>query len=521
MALLEIDALEIRIGGRRVVENISLRIEAGETLGLVGESGSGKSMTALAIMQLLPSAARMTGAIRFSGLTLTSMSEGDLVPLRGRDIGMIFQEPMTALNPLMSIGDQVAETILAHARVRRSRARDMAHCALERVGLRTPQIPPDRYPHELSGGQRQRAAIAMAIALAPKLLIADEPTTALDVVTQAGILSLLKQMIREDGSALLMISHDLGVVAHMTDRVAIMHDGRMVEHGPTAELLVSSTHVYTRSLVAASRLSDLRAAARRPVAARLTATPLLDVRDVVCEYRGIRAVDGVSLAVMRGESVGVVGQSGSGKSTLLRSILGVRAIESGQIKLDGESIALARGSRLRRLRRLIQCVFQDPAGSFDPRWRVARLIAEPLHLLDAPLTPGEQRQKIHALLERVGLRAADAERYPHEFSGGQRQRIAIARALVVEPALIAMDEAVSALDVTTRAQILALLADLSGSMGLGVVFVSHDLAVVRSMTERVFVMERGRIVESGATSDVLDSPRHPYTASLVAATLKF
>ena len=516
MALLEIDALDIRIAGRRVVENISLRIEAGETHGLVGESGSGKSATALAILQLLPAAACTAGVIRFAGQTLTSMTDADLIPLRGRDIGMIFQEPMTALNPLMSIGDQVAESILAHTCAGRSQARGMARAVLERVGLRAPQISPDRYPHELSGGQRQRAAIAMAIVLSPKLLIADEPTTALDLVTQSEILDLLKRMIREDGSALLLISHDLGVVARMTDRVAVLHEGRLVEQGPTRAVLGGSTQAYTRSLIAASRLGTLRAAA-----IRASAEPLLDVCDVVCEYAGIRAVDGVNLSVMRGESVGIVGESGSGKSTLLRSILGVRAIQSGQIQLDGESIALARGSRLRRLRRMIQCVFQDPAGSFDPRWPVARLIAEPLHLLDAPLTPREQRLKIHALLERVGLRAADAERRPHEFSGGQRQRIAIARALIVEPALIALDEAVSALDVTTRAQILALLAELSGSMGLGVVFVSHDLAVVRAITERVFVMERGRIVESGTTAEVFDEPRHPYTASLVAATLKF
>ena len=521
MALLEIDQLDVSIAGQRIIEALSLRLERGETLGLVGESSSGKSLTALAVMQLLPRTASLSGTIRFDGQLLPSLNDAEMCRLRGRDIGMIFQEPMTALNPLMSIGDQVGEAVMAHGGVSRSQARERSQAALARVGLSPPQISPGRFPHELSGGQRQRVAIAMAVVLSPKLLIADEPTSALDAGTQAEILSLLKRMIDEDGSALLLISHDLGVVAHMTDRLAVMRDGRCVEQGPTASLLASGAQDYTRRLIAASRLSPLRSAGSRQRQRQIAADPLLEVRGLICEYGGRRAVDEVNLMVMPGESVGVVGESGSGKTTLLRSILGVRAIQGGQIRLNGESIALARGGQLRRLRRMMQCVFQDPAGSFDPRWRVARLIAEPLHLLDAPLTPLEQRRKVDAMLERVGLRATDAERYPYEFSGGQRQRIAIARALIVEPVLIALDEAVSALDLTTRAQILALLAELSDSMGLGLVFVSHDLAVVRSITDRVVVMEQGRVVETGITSEVFDAPRSPYTAALVGATLTF
>ena len=432
--------------------------------------------------------------------------------IRGQGIGMVFQEPMTSLNPLMSIGAQVAETVRVHRAVSRAEAQAIARAALGRVGLDGARVSPDRFPHELSGGQRQRAAIAIAVVLSPKLLIADEPTTALDVSTQAEILRLLRQLVRDDGGSLLLISHDLGVVAQMADRVAVLRNGCLIDEGRTAELLQASPQAYTRALVAASSLQALRRHSTRT-----TSEPLLDVRDVVCEYGGARAVDGVSLAVMPGESVGVVGESGSGKSTLLRSILGVGAVVSGQIRLDGDAIAFARGAQLRRLRRMIQCVFQDPASSFDPRWRVQRLVAEPLHLLDEPLAPREQRRRVEDLLERVGLTAADANRFPQEFSGGQRQRIAIARALIVEPALIALDEAVSALDVTTRAQILSLLADLSDSMGLAYLFVSHDLSVIRAITDRVVVMENGRVVETGITREVFDSPRHPYTACLVAA----
>jgi peptide/nickel transport system ATP-binding protein len=327
-------------------------------------------------------------------------------------------------------------------------------------------------------------------------------------------------MVREDGSALLLISHDLAVIAQMSERVLIMQRGALVDQGETSAVLRDSGHPYTRSLVSAAVPAPLRGAwlqANANANAITAAGPLLEVRDVVCSYGGFRAVDGVSLTVAPGESVGLVGESGSGKSTLLRSILGVQGITSGHVRLDNESLVDAQGAQLRRLRRMIQCVFQDPVASFDPRWRVERLIAEPLHLLESQPTARERRSQVEQLLDQVGLSAADADRYPHEFSGGQRQRIAIARALILDPALIALDEAVSALDAGTRAQILALLAQLSERLGVAYLFVSHDLGVVRSITDRVYVMQAGRIVESGETVATLRAPKHAYTASLVAA----
>ncbi len=522
MALLEIDRLNLRVDDVPLVRDVSLHLDAGETLGLVGESGSGKSMTALAVMQLLPQPVRAAGEIRFEGATLTGMAESALVRIRGQGIGMIFQEPMTALNPLMSIGDQVAETVRVHRGAGRAQAATMARAILDRVGLDAAQVALGRYPHELSGGQRQRVAIAMAVVLSPKLLIADEPTTALDVSTQAEILRLLERMVREDGSALLLISHDLAVISQMTRRVLIMQRGALVDQGGTGEVLRNSRHPYTQALVSAATPAPLRGAwGHSKPSAAAAAEPLLLVRDVVCGYGGFRAVDGVSLSVMPGESVGLVGESGSGKSTLLRCILGVQSIRSGHVRLDGESLIDAQTAQLRRLRRMIQCVFQDPVSSFDPRWCVGRLIAEPLHLLDFRPTARERRGKVERLLEQVGLSAADADRYPHEFSGGQRQRIAIARALIVEPALVVLDEAVSALDAGTRAQILALLAQLSDSLGIAYLFVSHDLGVVRCITDRVYVMQAGRIVENGVTAQVFGAPAHAYTAALVQAAGKF
>ena len=520
MALLEIDALNLSTRDRSLVSDLSLRLDAGETLGLVGESGSGKSMTALAVLQLLPQTVRARGAIRFDGAQIVNMPESVLVPIRGQGLGMIFQEPMTALNPLMNIGDQVAETVRAHRNVGRDESLRIARVALDRVGLDAQSMSLGRYPHELSGGQRQRVAIALAVVLSPRLLIADEPTTALDVSTQTEILTLLKRMVREDACALLLISHDLAVISRMTERVLVMQNGRCVDHGPSGEILRASKHPYTRALAAAATPVPLRNQRLRAKAAA-PAEPLLQARDVVCGYGRFRAVDGVSLTINPGESVGLVGESGSGKSTLLRSILGVQGIRSGHVRLDGESIVDAQGPQLRRLRRMIQCVFQDPVSSFDPRWRVERLIAEPLHLLDTRPSARDRRGKVEHLLEQVGLSAADADRYPHEFSGGQRQRIAIARALIVEPALIALDEAVSALDAGTRAQILALLARLSDSLGIAYLFVSHDLGVVRCITDRVYVMQSGRIVESGDTARVFDAPHHAYTRALVAAGAHF
>jgi len=525
--LLKVDALSVSIGGTRILRQVSLEVSCGEILGLVGASGAGKSLTALGVVRLLPPHAAMTGSVYLRGIDLAAMSEAQLQGVRGRDIGMVFQEPMTALDPLMRIGDQVAETVRLHGSARAAEAEAMARQALDSAGLRGAEGALERYPHELSGGQRQRVAIAMAIVLSPPLLIADEPTTALDAVTQAEVLSLLRGFARARRMAVILVSHDLAVISEVTDRIAVMHGGEIVEQLATADLL-KARHPYTRALLAAATLGPKRAAA----APATVGIPVLEARGIVREYPRrrrsfkrrappLRAVDEVSLSVHSGETVGLVGESGSGKSSLLRTMLALDRPQAGEVRLLGEAFSSAAGTTLRRLRRSIQVVPQDPFGSFDPLWRVERLIAEPFFSLDAPPGETERRTRIAAALEQVGLAAADAERYPREFSGGQRQRIAIARALITNPAVIAFDEAVSGLDVLVRAQILELLAELAQRQGLAYLFVSHDLNVVRSIADRVYVMYRGRIVEEGPTATVFGSPQHAYTKSLIAATPQF
>ena len=527
MTLLSVSDLSLSISRSRILDRVAFSLDAGEILGIVGESGSGKSMTALSIMQLLPHGAETSGTIEFGGSDLLQTSEADLCAIRGADIGMIFQEPMTALNPVQTIGDQVSETVRVHRSVGRAEADDIASATLERVGLPASEFPLGRYPHDLSGGQRQRVVIAMAVALKPKLLIADEPTTALDVTTQAQILDLLRSLVREDNAALILITHDLAVVAGMADRISIMKDGAIVEAGETAPLFRSLSHPYSRKLMAATSHIPVRKI--RPTREELRAKAVLAVDNVVRDYRtprksvfskpgSFRAVDQVSFEIHRGENVGLVGESGCGKSTLSRTILALDAPQGGRIVLDGEDLSSAGGAELNRLRRRIQIVFQDPYGSFNPRHRVERLVAEPFHLLDDKPAPPERRRRVEDVLEKVGLQGSDADRYPHEFSGGQRQRIAIARALITEPSLIVLDEAVSALDVSIRAQILDLLADLSDRLHVCYLFISHDLTVVRSITDRVLVMRAGKIVEEGPTDDVFANPKHPYTASLIEAT---
>lgn len=524
MSLLKIEKLGLAIGGTPILNDISLEIGAGKILGLVGESGSGKSLTALSIMGLLPGGAKLTGTIGFDGRDLGAASEAEMNALRGQAMGMIFQEPMTALNPLMTIGDQVAETVRVHRRLGRAEARDIAAEKLERVGLPGAAISPSRYPHELSGGQRQRVGIAMAIALQPKLLIADEPTTALDVTTQAQILDLLAGLVREEGMALMLITHDLAVVSQMADTVAVLREGKMVEAGPVRQLINTPDSPYTRQLVAASTHVPVR---KRGAVGEV----VLRVEGATRDYplasgllaRGqkvFRALDGVSLTIGRGESVGLVGQSGSGKSTLARAILGLEPLDEGRVVFAGHVVERA-GRAARLTLRDMQMVFQDPYGSFDPRHRVARLVAEPLHLLGGEAPKGRERDALVArALESVGIAPGASDRYIHEFSGGQRQRIAIARALVIEPALIVLDEAVSALDVSIRAQVLDLLAEISQRATISYLFIAHDLQVVRAITDRVLVMEGGRIVEEGATEAVLGSPRQPYTRTLVEAAPK-
>ncbi|SEW43536.1 peptide/nickel transport system ATP-binding protein [Cognatiyoonia koreensis] len=514
MSLLEITALDLAIHGTPVLHDVSLRVAPGEIVAITGESGSGKSMTAFATIGLLPKGSHPTGSIRLDGAEVVGAPERKLCAMRGDDVGMVFQEPMTALNPVRTIVDQVAETILVHGKGNRRTARARAAETLARVGLPNDQFPLDRYPHQLSGGQRQRVVIAMAIALRPKLLIADEPTTALDVTTQAQILALLKELVNEFGMGLLLITHDLAVVSDLADRIVVMQKGRIVEQGETRQLLADMQHPYTRALFAASTH-------RVQLPPRPAPAPLLEVRKVRRTYKRAGkhlfdratpfvALNDVSFTLNRGERVGLVGESGCGKSTLTRAILGLERLQGGEILLDGQSVA----SPDLALRQKMQVVFQDPYGSFNPRHKVGRLVAEPFDLLGGV---HDKDKSVAEALEAVGLHASDAGKYIHAFSGGQRQRIAIARALITHPELIIFDEAVSALDVSVRAQVLDLIADLCRRYPLSYLFISHDLSVVRSVTDRVLVMKSGAIVETGQTEDVFRNPRHPYTRALIAA----
>lgn len=525
MTLLQIENLSLNILGLKILSDVRFEVDRGEVVGVIGESGSGKSMTALSIMQLLPHGTDVTGSIRLDDEELLTKTEKQMCAVRGADVGMVFQEPMTALNPVKTIGDQVAETVMIHRGASRAEALSTARETLNRVGLPEDRFPLTRYPHELSGGQRQRVVIAMAIALRPKLLIADEPTTALDVTTQAQILTLLKRLVDEDGMGLILITHDLAVVADIADRIVIMKSGEVVEAGPAVQLFRAMQHPYSKALMAATSHHPVR----NPPKVALNAVPVLEVKSVVREYAlprkslfakpgAFRAVDEVSFKIHKGENVGLVGESGCGKSTLTRAILALEGTQGGEIRVGGELVTTKAGASA-AARRKMQVVFQDPYGSFNPRHKVRRLITEPFYLMgrDAP-TGSALEARIAEALENVGLRARDADKYIHEFSGGQRQRVAIARALITHPSLIVLDEAVSALDVSIRAQILDLLADLSDRLDLSYLFISHDLSVVRAITDRVMVMKAGKIVEAGETESIFSNPQHEYTRQLLAAT---
>ncbi|EFO34157.1 glutathione import ATP-binding protein GsiA [Roseibium sp. TrichSKD4] len=517
MSVLSVEKLSLEVPGKPILSNVSFDVGAGETVAITGETGSGKSMTALAIMRLLPNAVRKTGgSIALAGRCLEDLSEREMCKVRGGRVGMVFQEPMTALNPVKTIGDQVAEAVRIHSGASRTEALNRAREVLNRVGLDETQFPLGRYPHQLSGGQRQRVVIALAIAERPALLIADEPTTALDVTTQAQILELLKGLVDEFGMGLLIVTHDLAVVAEISDKLVVLRSGEVVESGKTGDVLRYQRHPYTRALLEASahqaHLPEWQASD--------TEVPLLSVDAVTCAYPvpktslfarrdHFTAVDRVTFEIQSGERVGLVGESGCGKSTLTRAILGLEPIQSGSIKIDGQPPHEVRGR--------VQVVFQDPYGSFNPRHRVSRLITEPFHLLKDPPKGDDRAARISEALTAVGLEPNVADRFIHEFSGGQRQRLAIARALILKPELIVLDEAVSALDVSVRAKILDLLADLSAKYHLAYLFISHDLSVVRSITDRVLVMKSGQIVEAGVTDQVLAEPNHPYTRTLLEA----
>ncbi|MER9747459.1 dipeptide ABC transporter ATP-binding protein [Mesorhizobium sp. M0140] len=524
MSLLDIENLSLTIGDTQILRGMELSVAPGEVMGLVGESGSGKSMTALTVMQLLPHAARATGHVTFDGIDILAATEDQMCALRGDDIGMVFQEPMTALNPVKTIGEQVAEGIRWHTKASRAEAEDRARKMLDRVGLPSAKFPMSRFPHELSGGQRQRVVIAIACALKPKLLIADEPTTALDVVLQAQILDLLRDLVAESRMGLLLISHDLAVVTEMADRITILRGGEVMEAGDTARTLSEQLHPYTRQLAQASMHVPARA---RPHDIE-TGQPLLQVESVTRDYPGrrtslfkrapgIRAVDDVSLSMAPGQSVALVGRSGCGKSTLARMILALDQPSSGTIRFRGETVTGKSEAELKPARRNMQVVFQDPYGSFDPRQKVEKLIAEPLHVLEKKPTRAERREMVAHALHEVGLGISDMDKYPHEFSGGQRQRLSIARAIITRPKLVVADEPVSALDVSIRAQILDLFAELNQKLGIAYLFITHDLTVARAITDEVLVMHDGKVVERGKTSEVLDHPQSEAAKALVTA----
>jgi peptide/nickel transport system ATP-binding protein len=514
-------------GGRvQAVDGVSFDLAPGEVLAIVGESGAGKSVTAQTLIGLTRSAnARIEGSVRLGEGELVEASEGELRRVRGERIGMVFQDPMTSFNPVYRLGDQIVEAIRAHRReVSESEAHERAVELLDSVGIPNAARRVDDYPHEFSGGMRQRAMIAMALALEPEILIADEPTTALDVTVQAQILALLERINRERGLATILITHDLGVVAEVADRVLVMHEGRIVERGSLDEIFYSPRDPYTRTLLdAVVRLDSVP-----PLRPQRETEPLLEVTELAKHFpvkRGlifdrevdrVRAVDGVSFSLRRGETLGLVGESGCGKSTLCRAALQLIEPSSGSVRFEGREIAGLSRRAMRPLRREMQIVFQDPYASLNPRKRVGRIVGDPLDL-QGVASGAELRRRVQELLDRVGLEPEHYQRFPHEFSGGQRQRIGIARALALRPKLIVADEPVSALDVSIRAQILSLLDELQEEFGLTYLFVAHDIGVVRHVSDRIAVMHEGRIVEEGPADRVCEAPSHPYTRQLLAA----
>ncbi|WP_417694636.1 ABC transporter ATP-binding protein [Roseibium sp.] len=504
------------------VDGISFHLNAGEILCIVGESGSGKSMSANAMMGLLPDLVRPTGgSILFDGIDLLTLSETQLLDLRGKRVAMIFQEPMSALNPLMRIDDQIAEVYEAHGLLTPSERKKRAIELLTEVGIPEPEKAARAYPFQLSGGQRQRVVIAMALALEPDVLIADEPTTALDVTTQAQILHLIADLQKRHGMAVMFITHDFGVVAEIADRVAVMQFGKIVEEGTAKEVLDHPTHDYTRKLIAAIPTLHTGEAS-----APIETAPALEVIGLTKSYRSgggffggperiVHAVKDISFKLGTGETLGVVGESGSGKSSVGRCLVRLQNPDAGSVLLDGEDMAHLSGEKLRAARKSIQMIFQDPFASLNPRSKVGRIIAE------GPIAHGTPSKQAYAraaeLLELVGLDPSAIDRYPHEFSGGQRQRIGIARALALEPKIIIADEAVSALDVSIQAQVLDLLDDLKKKLNLSLVFITHDLRVAAQICDRIAVMQRGELVELGTADEIFNAPKQDYTRSLIEA----
>jgi len=523
MNVLEVAGLNIRFrqDGRIIhaVRDVSFTVSKGETVALVGESGSGKSVTALATVALLPDAAEVSGSVKYNRAEMVGASEPELRRVRGNDISFIFQEPMTSLNPLHTIEKQLSESLALHQGLTGAAVRERILDLLHKVGIVEAESRLGAYPHQLSGGQRQRVMIAMALANGPELLIADEPTTALDVTIQAQILELLADLKRREGLSLLFITHDLGIVRRIADRVCVMQGGQIVEQGVTADIFADPQHPYTRKLLAAEPHG--RAEPLAPDAAEVLATDKLRVWFPITAgflrktVGHVKAVNEATVSVRAGETLGIVGESGSGKTTLALAIL--RLIESqGGIRFEGRDLQALRGSALRPVRREMQVVFQDPFGSLSPRMTAAQIIAEGLGVHG--VEPGRDRaEMVAAIMVEVGLDPATMPRYPHEFSGGQRQRIAIARAMILRPRLVVLDEPTSALDMTVQVQIVDLLRDLQRKWGLAYVFISHDLRVVRALAHKVMVMKRGDVVEFGACDQVFANPQSDYTRALMQA----
>jgi peptide/nickel transport system ATP-binding protein len=504
-------------GDVQAVRGVTLDVQAGEVLAIVGESGSGKTVTARSILGLLPETAIVGGTVILDGTEITKLDASGLRAVRGPKAAMVFQEPSSALNPVFPVGWQLAEGLRAHGGVSRKAARAVAIDMLRRVGIPQPERRVDDYPHQFSGGQKQRIVIAMALALRPKVIIADEPTTALDVTVQAEILELLRSLRDEEGTAIVLITHNMGVVADLSDRVAVMLNGELVETAPVAELFAAPQHEYTQRLLAA--VPRLQVADRQ--APETDAAPLVIAKDLVIEYPGrfgrggFRAVNGVSFTLSPGEVVGLVGESGSGKSTIGRAIAGLTPVSDGSLEVLGMEMLGVRERHFRPLRKDLGFVFQDPATSFNPLLTIAQNVAEPLIVHGMAKDPSDARPRVDELLEAVQLPGAFGDRYPHELSGGQRQRASLARALALDPKLLIADEPTSALDVSVQARVLELFGEVQERFGFATLFITHDLAVVDLLAHRVVVLHHGKIAEEGHTADVLGNPQNDYTRRLL------